>query len=237
MVVDMVAAADIVVKAAEVVMAVGAAVAGAEVLTPELCYTSAMSSDADIIEAVLRGETDRYAELVTRYQPAAWKLAYSFIGNVEDAKDVSQNGFVKAYQHLRDFRGRAKFSTWLYRIIVNECKDFFKRQARRPAAASLVAESYDDESVVFELADPGGTPREVLVDRELAVQLTQAIQTLPHQQQTAFILHHLHGIALEDVAQMMDCRAGTVKAHLFRACEQLRARLSPYLQSHAEVHP
>ncbi|MBI3087949.1 MAG: sigma-70 family RNA polymerase sigma factor [Candidatus Omnitrophica bacterium] len=230
--VDMVVAA---MGAAGVVMAAGTAVAGAEAAAPALCYTLPMSSDADIIEAVLRGETDRYAELVTRYQLAAWKLAYSFIGNVEDAKDVSQNGFVKAYQHLRDFRGRAKFSTWLYRIIVNECKDFFKRQARRPAAASLVAESYDDESVVFELADPGGTPHQILVDRELAVQLNQAIQMLPHQQQTAFILHHLHGIAVEDVAQMMDCRAGTVKAHLFRACEQLRARLSPYLQSHAEV--
>lgn len=218
-------------------VAVEAATAGAEATAPAVCYTLPMAGDAEIIEAVLRGETDRYAELVSRYQLAAWKVAYSFLGNIEDAKDVSQNGFVKAYQHLRDFRGRAKFSTWLYRIIVNECKDFFKRQARRPAAVSLVAESYDDESVVFELADPGGTPHQVLVDRELAVQLNQAIQMLPHQQQTAFILHHLHGIAVEDVAQMMDCRAGTVKAHLFRACEQLRARLSPYLQSHAEVHP
>lgn len=212
-----------------------AAAAGAEVLAPEVCYTSAMASDADVIEAVLDGDVDRYAELVNRYQAAAWRVAYSFLGNAEDAKDVSQTGFVKAYQHLRDFRGRAGFSTWLYRIIVNECKDFFRHKARRPAAVSLAAEEDDDDAVVFELADPGATPHEALADRELAVQLTQAIRTLPRRQQTAFILHHLHGLALEEVAQTMRCRVGTVKAHLFRACEQLRARLSPSLQSYAEV--
>jgi RNA polymerase sigma-70 factor (ECF subfamily) len=68
-----------------------------------------MATDAEVIAAVLRGDTERYAELVTRYQPAAWKLAYSFVGNWEDAKDVSQNGFVNAYQRLRSFRRDAKF--------------------------------------------------------------------------------------------------------------------------------
>jgi RNA polymerase sigma-70 factor (ECF subfamily) len=197
-----------------------------------------MSTDAEVIDAVLRGDTERYAELVTRHERAAWKLAYSFVGNWEDAKDISQNGFVNAYQRLRSFRRDAKFSTWLYRIIVNECKDFFKRKSRRPAAVSIVAQPYDEECVVFELADADGTPREVLMERELAVKLTQAIQMLPMQQQTAFILHHLHGVLLDDVAEMMDCRVGTVKTHVFRACAQLRVHLAPYLKDqHAEVVP
>ena len=194
-----------------------------------------MATEAEVIEAILRGDTERYAELVTRYQQAAWKLAYSFVGNWEDAKDISQNGFVNAYLRLRSFRQEAKFSTWLYRIIVNECKDFFKRKSRRPAAVSIVAQPYNEECVVFELADTGGTPREVLMDRELAVKLTQAIQALPLQQQTAFMLHHLHGVLVEDVAEVMECQVGTVKSHLFRACERLRGLLEPFLREHVEV--
>jgi len=189
-----------------------------------------MTSDAEVIEAVLRGDIDRYAELVNRYQRAAWTVAYSFVGNAEDAKELSQNGFVKAYQHLRGFRRDASFSTWLYRIVVNECKDFFKRKARRPAAVSLAAEPDDEGAVAFEPADTNGSPHDALADRELARQLHQAIQRLPRRQQTAFTLHHLQGMPVEEVAGVMDCRIGTVKTHLFRACEQLRVRLTPYLR-------
>jgi len=182
-----------------------------------------MATDTEIIQAVLAGEVDRYAELVTRYQLAAWKLAYSFVGNAEDARDISQNGFVKAFQHLSAFRRRAKFSTWLYRIIVNECKDFFKRKARQPQVVSLSGDSDDpDDPILFEVADPAGDPRDALANEELARTLGKAIRILPRKQRTAFVLHHLHGMPLTEVSEVMDCRVGTVKAHLFRACEQLR---------------
>ena len=192
-----------------------------------------------MIEAVLRGEVDRYAELVTRYQLAAWKLAYSFVGNVEDAKELSQNGFVKAYQHLRTFRRRAKFSTWLYRILINECKDFFKRASRRPKLVSLAEDPDADDPVIFDVADPSGDPRDVLANKELATQLQAAIQTLVGKPRSAFVLHHLNGLSLEETSEVMGCRVGTVKAHLFRACEQLRVRLAPsIINSHAaEARP
>lgn len=189
--------------------------------------------DVEVIEAVLRGEADRYAELVIRYQTAAWTLAYRFVGNWEDAKELSQNGFIKAYQHLRRFRRRAAFSTWLYRIIVNECKDFFKRKARRPAMVSLGSDPADDDPVLFEAADPSGDPGTALADRELAKQMSTAIEGLPMKQHEAFVLHHLQGLSLEEAARVMRCRVGTVKAHLFRACEQLRSRLTPYLSGEA----
>ena len=188
-----------------------------------------MATDAEIIDAVLRGDVDQYAELVTRYQRAGWKLAYSFVGNMEDAKELSQNGFIKAYQHLKTFRRRAKFSTWLYRIIVNECKDFFRRTNRRPPLVSLAGDADADEAVVFEVADPSGDPRDRLANEELARQLQAAIQTLAGRQHAAFALHHLNGLSLEETAAVMGCRIGTVKAHLFRACEQLRGRLAPYV--------
>ncbi len=191
----------------------------------------ARTADDEAIEAVLRGHVQRYAELVDRYQQTAWRIAYSFVGNAEDAKELSQNGFVKAYQHLAKFRRHAKFSTWLYRIIANECKDFFKRKARRPSTLPLGPRADGGDEPLFEVADRAADPREAMANRELANRLTAAIRQLPDKQQQAFILHHLHGLPFEEAADIMACRVGTVKAHVFRACERLRGELAPYVKT------
>jgi len=189
-----------------------------------------MSTDTEVIEAVLAGDVERYAELVDRYQHAAWKLAYSFVGNMDDAKELSQNGFLKAYQHLSRFRKQAKFSTWLYRIIVNECKDFFKRKARRPHVVSLAhgADPDDDASVVFDVADPRPDPVGHAANKELARAIMDALGYLSEHQRAAFVLCYLDDYSLDETAQIMRCRVGTVKAHLFRATERLRKFLRSY---------
>lgn len=184
---------------------------------------SVMATEQEIIQAVLAGDIDHYGELVNRYQLAAWKLAYGLVGNFEDAKELSQNGFVKAYRHLRQFRGKSQFSTWLYRIIVNECKDFFKAKARQPFIVSLSSDdSETDDPVLFDLADPGGNPRDVMENKELGKKISRAIQRLPLKQRTAFVLCHLHGLPLEEASGVMGVRLGTIKAHLFRAGTSLR---------------
>lgn len=193
------------------------------------------SSDAEIIEAVLQGDVERYGELVERYQLAAWKLAISFVGNVEDAKELAQEAFVQAYRRLRQFRGAARFSTWLYRIVANECKDFFRARARGPDLVSLSVDNAEEDSIPFELRDPADDPRDALASRELAVRIARALERLPMSQRTAFVLHHLNGLPLQEVAQVMGCRVGTVKAHLFRAAETLSRTVAPFVTT--EVRP
>ncbi len=192
-----------------------------------------MTSDEEIIESVLRGGVDRYGELVERYQQSMWRLAYSMVGNFEDAKEISQNGFFKAYRHLAGFRRSARFSTWLYRIIINECKDFFRRKGRRPAFVQLSSDPESEEAVLFEVADPRGDPSDVVAQRELAEALSQAIERLPMKQKTAFVLHRLQGMSIEEISQVMGCRRGTVKAHLFRASEHLRILMEPFVKEEA----
>ena len=192
-----------------------------------------MPDDLEIIGAVLQGEAARYGELVSKYQFAAWKLAYSFTGDWEEAKDLSQNGFVKAYHQLRRFRGRAKFSTWLYRIVTNECKDFLRRSSRRPETVPLAAGSDPDDPPGIDPADPAADPREAAHRKELAGKLARAIGRLPVKQQSAFILHRVNGLSLEEVSEAMGCRPGTVKAHLFRASETLRLCMEPFLRQEA----
>ncbi len=185
------------------------------------------ADETEIIGAVLQGEKERYGELVSKYQLAAWKLAYSFVGDWEEAKDLSQNGFVKAYRHLRSFRGGARFSTWLYRIIANECKDFLRRRGRQPELLILSGCAGDDEGEpALDLPDPGAGPRQAAQDRELACKLDRAIGRLPMNQRAAFSLHHLNGLPLEEVSRVMGCREGTVKSHLFRAAQSLRRVLA-----------
>ena len=198
---------------------------------PDVILHAMANSDAQAIAAVRHGEVDRFAELVERYQAPAIRLAYTFLGNYEDARDASQEAFVSAYRSLAAFRGGAKFSTWLYRIVINKCKDAYKHRARRPAIAGRVGvpDSNDDESFFIDVDDPSAGPDEQLANRELGRQLTLAIRELPMQQQTAFLLHHVHGLALADAAQIMGCRTGTVKAHVFRATESLRKRLTPWV--------
>ena len=188
-----------------------------------------MDPDLEVVEAVLQGDTNRYGELVSRYQLAAWKLAYSLVGNMEEAKDLSQNGFVKAYRHLRGFRRGSKFSTWLYRIIANECKDFLRQKGRQPPFISISTNAEADDSSIFDPPDTAKNPRDVAHNRELAKRLARAIGRLPMKQQMAFVLHHLNGLPLQEVAQVMGCRLGTVKAHLFRAAESLRFSIGTLL--------
>ena len=188
--------------------------------------------DAKIIQAILDGEVDRYAELVDRYQDQAIRVAFSLLGNYEDARDASQDAFIRAYRALGRFRGGAKFSTWLYRIIVNVCKDRYRQRAREPLARARVGEPDPDApsgSLFVEIDDPAAGPRDQLANRELGRQLSAAIESLPMKQRSAFLLHHVHGLALREVAEVMHCRIGTVKSHVFRATEQLRIQMTPQL--------
>jgi len=190
-------------------------------------------SDVEIIQAVLDGDVDRYAELVDKYQEGALKVAFSMLGNEEDAKDASQEAFVSAYRSLSRFRGGAKFSTWIYRIVVNECKDVYKRRARQPSVVAAVGEPDPDSNgacLFVDVEDPAAGPRDQLENRELGRQLSAAIGRLPMKQRTAFLLHHVHGLPLEEVASVMRCRLGTVKSHVFRATEHLRGRLVPWMK-------
>lgn len=205
-------------------------------VTGDAILQSNAMADADIqvIIAVLGGDVDRYAELVDRYQTPAYHLAYSLLGHAEDARDASQEAFLRAYQSLAQFRRQAKFSTWLYRIVVNKCMDMARQHAKR-IRPQLVAgdEPGEDGSWFLDVPDPAAGPGERTMNRELARRLSQAIATLPMQQRTACALHYLQGCSLAEAAGIMRCRLGTVKSHLFRATARLRTQLGPWLKEEA----
>lgn len=185
------------------------------------------AADTEAIEAVLNGDTARFADLVDKYQEQALAVAYGLLGNYEDAKDVAQEAFVSAYRSLGRYRGTSKFSTWLYRIVVNKCKDLYRQRSRRPVAWKNVGDPHDsqDENLFVAVADNSATAEMNLQSKEIAQQLSHALRALPMKQRTAFALHHLQGLPLAEVAAVMEVRIGTAKTHVFRATEFLRRRL------------
>jgi RNA polymerase sigma-70 factor (ECF subfamily) len=167
-------------------------------------------AEREAIEACRRGEREAFDGLVMRYQRDVYRLCYRYVNNHEDANDLAQESFLRAWRAIGGFRGQSSFSTWLYRIAVNACLSF--RALRRPATQELPEG----------LADPGpGAGERVEVEDE-ARRVRAAVARLPEKQRATLILKIYHGRTHEEVAGILGSTVGTVKANLFHALANLR---------------
>jgi RNA polymerase sigma-70 factor (ECF subfamily) len=170
--------------------------------------------DFEVIQRVLAGETAAFDGLVRQYQQEIYRLAYRMTRNTEDAKDLAQETFVSAYRSLGTFRGQSRFSTWLYRIAVNLCLNHLKSAARQ-----------DPGEVDGHLADERGDSLAALLTDERDRALADAIQALPPQQKATLTLRVHQGLSHREIAEVLDCSEGTVKANYFHAVRSLQRRL------------
>jgi len=170
--------------------------------------------DGELVALAIRGNPDAFATLVERYDRAVYHLAYRTLHDVEEARDVAQEAFFKAYRSLRTFKPGAKFSTWIFAITYHACCDRLNRRKR-----------YSSEEMP-ERADTGPGPEQQAIALDEAQRLRAAIDALPEKYRAVITLYHLQGRQYEEIAQVLDLPMGTVKTHLFRAKEQLRRLLS-----------
>lgn len=181
--------------------------------------------EAQVIEQILKGDINAYEQLVTRYEKSVYNLALRMTDNAEDAADMAQEAFIKAYNSLGSFRGDSKFSVWLYRIVSNVCLDFLRKQSRRPAM-SLSVEDDDGEDVQLDVPDESMSP-ESLLERKLTRESVRAgLARLPEDYRQILLLRELQGLSYDEIAQTLDVGVGTVKSRIFRAREKLCAFLS-----------
>ncbi len=185
--------------------------------------------ESQLIEKVKKGERSAFDSLVDKYKEKAFALAFNMVGNYEDAKDVLQEAFVRAYVNIKDFRGDSNFYTWFYRILVNLCRDFLRRRAtvKRVFVSPQMAEGEGERNI--EVADERPNPLETTLNEEVKQMIDEAIDLLPEKQRMVFILKHIQGLKLSEIAVMLNCRESTAKVHLFRAMRNLQKSLSPYL--------
>ncbi|MCS7338112.1 MAG: sigma-70 family RNA polymerase sigma factor [Verrucomicrobiae bacterium] len=186
--------------------------------------------DLVLVRRAQAGELEAFEELVRRYQERIYATIYHMTANHEDACDLAQETFIKAYDALRTFKGESSFFTWLYRIAVNKTINFLKQHRGRIQMSlnDLDFNAEHDPEIVALISEK--TPRREVNLVELQQRLNEALQKLSENHRLVVILHDVQGLPHEEIARIMDCNVGTVRSRLFYARQQLQALLSDYLK-------
>ena len=192
--------------------------------------TPAPPDEELLVRRAKRGDLEAYDELVRRNQERIYATIYHMTSNHEDASDLAQESFVKAFQALKSFKGGSSFYTWLYRIAVNKTINYLKQRKNRihMSLNDLDFKAEHDPDLMALISDK--TPRREAGLSELQEKLNEALQKLSEPHRLVVVLHDVQGQSHEEIAKIMDCNIGTVRSRLFYARQQLQALLSDYLK-------
>ncbi|MFP4499919.1 MAG: RNA polymerase sigma factor [Candidatus Hydrogenedentota bacterium] len=174
--------------------------------------------DPELVARAQAGDTEAFEVLVRRYRNEVYALSYHFLRNREEAWDISQEVFIKAYKSIGRFRGDASFKTWLMRITANRCKDVFKKR-------HLNTVPFDDTLAASHMPSAMPNPGDRSAARELGAAIEQAVAQLPHKHKTAFVLREYEGLSYQEMAEAMGCSLGTVMSRLHHARRKLQNAL------------
>lgn len=172
--------------------------------------------DFILIESFKVGNENAFSELVLKHKEKVRNLVYLTLGDVDYVDDISQDVFISVYHKLKEFRFESKFTTWLYRITVNKCRDYLRKKRVRSIFVSIKDSDY--ERGVKSNADTIDVPQLV----------RKAISKLPDKLKTPLVLRDINGFSYQEIADQLDCEVGTVKSRIFRARESLKIILAPY---------
>jgi RNA polymerase sigma-70 factor (ECF subfamily) len=150
-------------------------------------------------------------------------LAYRTLGREEEARDVVQDAFLRAFRGLKGFKGQAKFSSWLYRITLNLCRDWMRRERRAPMVQ--VPEGDDTLDLAEQMPSPDESVEDLVARREMSQAVARAMAELPEEQRMAILLKEYQGLTFQEIAEMLDCPLSTVKTRLYQGLSVLRRRL------------
>lgn len=179
-------------------------------------------TDEELVRVASRGDTDAFNELVARWERPIHALAYRTLGRDEDARDVCQEAFLRAFRGLKRFKGEAKFSSWLYRITLNLCRDWLRRHRR----VGFVQQPDDFDPGELASVDPiNETAEGMIIRRDLARAVAKGMAMLPPEQRTAIVLKEYHGFTFREIAELEGCPLSTVKTRLYQGLSVLRKRL------------
>lgn len=192
------------------------------------------SSDEELVARSAGGDLDSFNQLVVRWERPIYALAYRVIGREEEARDVVQEAFLRAYRSLGGFRGQAKFSSWLYRITLNLCRDWIRRHRRAP-----FVETPEGVDMVELAGDTGATEsvEDEAARKNLGGFVSRALDALSEEQRTAIVLKEYQGLTFQEIADLLGCPLSTVKTRLYQGLVVLRRELEQQGITADVVHP
>ena len=189
-------------------------------------------TDEELVARKIGGDVDSFNQLILRWERPIFALAYRVIGREDEARDVCQETFLRAFRAIHGFKGQAKFSSWLYRIALNLCRDWIRKQRRAP-----VMQAPEGVELV-DLASERG-PVESIEDlvsrRQLSAVVADAMALLPEEQRTAIILKEYHGMTFQEIADLQGCPLSTVKTRLYQGLSVLRRHLEKNAKTAPEL--
>jgi RNA polymerase sigma-70 factor, ECF subfamily len=183
--------------------------------------------DEELASLCQQGERQCFEILVRRYMEKAFHIAFNFTRDVETAKDLSQEAFMRAFANIKQFDGRSTFYTWFYRIVVNLCLDHARRRNR--VAWESLDGAGEESSEQKQWADSRFLPEEEAIAGEAKRRADQTLESMPNKQRTAFLLRNHQGLSIADIAKVMKTTEGTVRVYLHRAVAALRQSLMEFV--------
>jgi RNA polymerase sigma-70 factor (ECF subfamily) len=181
-----------------------------------------MQTDTELVALATGGDTESFNQLILRWERPIFALAYRVIGREEDARDVCQETFLRAYRALPGFKGDAQFSSWIYRIALNLCRDWMRKQRRTPVMQA--PEGVDISDLAAERG-PVESIEDLVGRRRLIASVEEAMRLLPDEQRTTIVLKEYHGMTFQEIAELQGCPLSTVKTRLYQGLSVLRRHL------------
>jgi len=175
------------------------------------------------------GDADAFRVLVERHSRPLFRLAFRMTGNEQDAEDIVQDTFLRAYRRIEKFDERASFGTWLYRITVNCSLDLVRARKRRSEQSGSANPEMDD--LIQSLPSTGATPDRMAMSGEARQRIAEAMEELSASERTAFVLRHFEGMCIDEVSRVLGCRPGAARHCVFRAVQKLRRALKPLVST------
>jgi RNA polymerase sigma-70 factor (ECF subfamily) len=186
-------------------------------------------SDEAAAASAKAGDADAFRVLVERHSRPLFRLAYRMTGNEQDAEDMVQETFLRAYRRIAKFDERASFGTWLYRITVNCSLDLVRARKRRSEHTGPVNPEMED--IMQSLPASSPTPDRMAMSGEARQRITDAMEELSASERTAFVLRHFEGMCIDEVSRVLGCRPGAARHCVFRAVQKLRRALEPLVST------
>ena len=180
--------------------------------------------EAALVQRIQNGDADAFAVLMEEYQKKVYLLALRTVGNQQDAEDMTQEAFLRAYRSIHSFRGDSKLSVWLYRLTTNLCIDLLRSRGRKPTV-SLTVEDNDEDTQELDVTDERYDPEEIFQRRELQRAVQRGLAALPEDYRVILVLRELEGLSYAEIGEVLGLEEGTVKSRLFRARKKLCAFL------------
>lgn len=181
-----------------------------------------MKSDELLIKRCQKGDIDAFEELISKYQKTAYNIALKTLKNPEDAMDASQEALIKVYKSMKTFKSDSKFSTWLYRIVVNTCLDYIKKQSKAKVYSLDKELETNDGEIKREVRDNSLTPEEAFEKKETKKLVRDSIHKLDEKHKAVIVLRDIEGFSYDEIADIIECNIGTVKSRIKRAREKLK---------------